>query len=263
MIQNLRKLFQASVLFGLILSCSDQDGYKRPVESTFPAAMNVSCQNAADEILHRVEYLYEDNLPIKETTLINGLVHSRKIFEYNLQGKLKLETYVTDWFKMEKTFVYNDLSQLINIIYKTTNYNANGQIVDEHVEEAPLEYENNKLTKEWATWGGFTTYEYLNDKLTTKVDYTKYAEKHHITTYSYSGDFVIEEKKETAFGSLIYDKTFQYDSDNRLISIVDDGNTIEEYFYEDEKLIEKRTHYFGIDPGFDVCYGNYIYKYEY
>jgi len=31
----------------------------------------------------------------------------------------------------------------------------------------------------------------------------------------------------------------------------------------DNKLIEKRTYYFGIYPGFDVCHGNYIYRYEY
>ncbi|MFY9151944.1 MAG: hypothetical protein WAO52_08020 [Prolixibacteraceae bacterium] len=259
----MRKLFQASVLFGLILSCSDQESYKHPVELTLPSAVNVSCQNTPDEILHRVEYWYEDDQLMKETTLVNGLVQSRKIFDYNLQGKLSSETYVTDWIKTEKTFIYNDLSQLINIVCKTTNYNTNGQIVDEHVEEAPLEYENNKLTKEWALWGGFSTYEYLNDKVTTKIDFTKYAEKHHVTTYTYSGDYVIEEKKETAFGTLIYDKKLQYDSDKRLISIVDGENILEENFYEGAKLIEKKTWYFGIDPGFDVCSGNYIYKYEY
>ncbi len=74
---------------------------------------------------------------------------------------------------------------------------------------------------------------------------------------------MIEEKKETKVGGLIYLKTYEYDSQGRLVKIQDEENTIEENDYVDNELIEKRTYYFGIDPGFDVCYGNYIYRYEY
>jgi hypothetical protein len=74
---------------------------------------------------------------------------------------------------------------------------------------------------------------------------------------------LIEEKEETNVGALIYLKTYTYDSQNRVIQIRDGKNVIEENDYIDNKLIEKRTYYYGIDPGFDVCYGNYIYRYKY
>ena len=61
----------------------------------------------------------------------------------------------------------------------------------------------------------------------------------------------------------MYIETYHYDSENRLTTIIEDENIIEENFYDGKKLIEKRTYYYGIDPGFDVCYGNYIYRYEY
>ena len=61
----------------------------------------------------------------------------------------------------------------------------------------------------------------------------------------------------------MYIRTFQYDSGNRLITIIEDEHIIEENFYNENKLIEKRTYYFGNDPGSDVCFGNYVYKYEY
>jgi len=73
----------------------------------------------------------------------------------------------------------------------------------------------------------------------------------------------VEEKKETAAGSVMYIHIFQYDSENKLTRIFEGENIIEENFYDGNRLIEKRTYYFGIDPGFDICYGNYIYKYEY
>ena len=74
---------------------------------------------------------------------------------------------------------------------------------------------------------------------------------------------MIEEKKETNAGGLIYLKTFEYDSENRLTKIVEGENIIEENDYNGKKLIEKREYYFGIDPCFASCCGNFIYRYEY
>ncbi len=73
----------------------------------------------------------------------------------------------------------------------------------------------------------------------------------------------MEEQKVTKSGGLIYQKSFEYDSQNRLVIIRDGGNIIEENKYAENNLLEKRTNYFGIDPGFEVCGGNYIYKFEY
>ena len=151
----------------------------------------------------------------------------------------------------------------INILYKFTGYDTDGKITNIIEYEAPREYDNNKLVKEWEHWGGYNTYEYIGDKIIKKTDYTKNGEELHITTYKYSGNLLIEEKRETSVGSLMYLKTYKYDSQNRLVQIKDGKNIIEKNYYFNKKLIEKRTYYFGIDPGYDICYGNYIIRYKY
>lgn len=250
-------------IFLIVLSCSKDDDILEPAELIEPTAMNVFCQNSSDNTLRRVEYEYDNNNLVTETTFYHGIIVNKTTYEYNSDNQLIFEIYETDLRKTEKIFIYNELNQLVNIKYKFTDYDINGEVIDEREKEAPREYENNLLVKEWEYWGGFNTYEYKNGKVQTKIDYTGTGEKHHITTYKYSGNLLIEEKKETKVGGLIYLKTYKYDSQNRLIKIQDGDNIIEENDYIDNKLIEKRTYYFGIDPGFYVCYGNYIYRYEY
>lgn len=259
----MKRLIQTILILCFALSCSKDDNLLQPAVLEKPIAMNVFCQNTPNETLRRVEYGYSNDKLITETTFSNGEIQSKTTFEYNSDNQLALEINETDWKKTEKTFIYNELKQLINIIYKFTDYDNNGQVIEESENEAPLEYENNQLVKEWAYWGGFNTYEYKDGKVITKIDYTKNGAKHHITRYKYSGELKIEERKETAAASMIYKRTFHYDSKNRLTKIIEDENIIEENDYYENKLTEKRTYYFGIDPGFDVCYGNYIYRYEY
>lgn len=259
----MKRLIQTILILCFALSCSKDDNLLQPAVLEEPIAMNVFCQNTPNETLRRVEYGYSNDKLIAETTFSNGEIQSKTTFEYNSDNQLELEIHETDWKKTEKTYIYNEFNQLINIKYRFIDYDSNGQVTDESESEAPREYENNQLVKEWAYWGGFNTYEYNDGKVVTKIDYTKNGEKHHVTTYKYSGDLLIEEKKETKTGSLMYLKSYKYDSHNRLTIIQDGENIIEENDYIDKKLIEKRTYYFGIDPGFDVCYGNYIYRYEY
>ena len=259
----MKRLIQTILILSFALSCSKDDNLLQPAVLEEPIAMNVFCQNTPHDTLRRVEYEYSNDKLFTETTFNNGKIQSKTTFEYNSDNKLMLEIYETDWGKTEKTFIYNELSQLINIIYKFTDYDSNGQVIEESESEAPLEYENNQLVKVWAYWGGFNTYEYKDGKVVTKIDYTQNGVKHHITSYKYSGGLKIEERKETAAGNLIFLRTFHYDFKNRLTKIIEDENIIEENDYIENKLTEKRTYYFGIDPGFDVCYGNYIYRYEY
>ncbi len=250
-------------IFIIVLSCSKDEDLLQPAELDEPIAMNVFCQNSSNDTIRRVEYEYDNDNLITETTFYNGDIQNKVTFEYNSDNHLIFEIYETDLRKTEKTFIYNELSQLVNIKYKFIDYDNNAQVINERESEAPREYENNQLVKEWEYWGGFNMYEYKNGKVETKIDYKKTGEKHHITTYKYSGNLLIEEKKETKIGGLIYLKTYKYDSQNRLIKIQDGENIIEENDFLDKRLIEKRTYYFGTDPGSDVCYGNYIYRYEY
>lgn len=257
------KIVFITTILLIALSCSKDEDLLMPAELDNPNVMIVFCQASLNDTLRLVRYEYDNDNLITETSIQNGEVQSKTTFEYNSDNQLISEVYLTDRKKTEKTYVYNENNQLINILYKFTDYDSNGQITDESENEAPREYENNQLVKEWEYWGGFNTYEYKNGKVVTKIDHTKTGDKHHITTYKYSGDLLIEEKKETKVGRLIYLKTYIYDSQNRLIQIRDGENIIEENDYIDNKLIEKRTYYFGIDPWYDICYGNYVYRYEY
>ena len=72
-----------------------------------------------------------------------------------------------------------------------------------------------------------------------------------------------EERKETVAGNLMYSRIMHYDLAGRLVRITEGDNTVENNTYEGNRLIEKRTYYFGIDPGFDPCYGNYLNVYTY
>ncbi len=259
----MKKFINILISIFLIISCSKDGDLLKPVILEKPSEMNVFCQRTPNDTLRKVEYEYKNDNLITQTLFYNGKIQDKSTFEYNADNKLILEIYETYLRKTNKTYIYNDLNQLINIKYKFTDFDANGQITNESESEAPREYQNNKLAKEWEYWGGFHTYEYRGDKVVKKIDYTENGQQHHITTFKYSGDLLIEEKKETTVGGLMYLKTYKYDSQNRLIQIQDGENIIEENDYIDRKLIEKRTYYFGIDPGFYACYGNYIYRYEY
>jgi len=248
-----------------MFGCSKQDeeGLFRSSELIDPIAIDVYCQSSPDELLRRIAYEYSDNNLISEAIFAKGNLQSKKILEYNSKNQLVNETVELQLREINKSFIYNDLDQLINIKYKTTDFDSNGQVVNENESEAPLEYENGLLVKDFESWGGFNTYEYENNLMVSKTEYTKAGERHHITTYKYSKDLLIRERKETTSGNLLYSKEYSYDTKSRLVQIKDGENIIEERDYDNDRLVEKRTFYFGIDPGFDVCLGNYMYQYQY
>ncbi len=250
-------------VFLLCLSCSKENDWLAPAELDNPMGMAVFCQTMTNDTLKFVEYGYDGDKLITETSFQHGEVESKITYEYNAENLLVSEVFTDDWSKTEKTYVYNDKEQLVNILYKFISYDSTRQISRVSESEAPREYQNNRLVKQWEHWGGYSTYEYKDDKVVKKIYYTQLGEKHHITTYKYSGDLLTEEKKETKAGSLLFLKTYKYDSLHRLVQIQDGENIIEENHYIDNRLIEKRTYYFGIDPGFDFCSGNYIYKYTF
>jgi hypothetical protein len=246
-----------------MLSCSKEETSVRPSSFDQAAAMHLFCQKTPDDTLRSIEYEYSEGKLIGETTLQKGNMLSRTTYDYNLDDQLITETYETTNQKIEKTFIYNESDQLINILYHITDFDANGQVTGESERETPREYENGLLVKEWEYWGGFNTYEYQFGKVISRIDHTASGEEHHFTTYKYSGDLLVEEKKENKTGSVIFWKKYRYDFQNQLVRIQDRGDVIEENEYRNRRLIEKRTYYFGIDPGFDICYGNYIFRYEY
>ncbi len=81
--------------------------------------------------------------------------------------------------------------------------------------------------------------------------------------YTYKNGKLSTEKRILTTGETGYFKEYFYTNEGYLDEVTEDGNTVVKNFYEDNKLMEKHTWYFGIDPGFSLCNGNLIYKYEY
>ncbi len=238
-----------------------------PVFLEKPLVKTTFCQANPNIEIGRIEYEYNndnnDNL-ISETCFNNNGIQYQKFFQYNSAHQLLKETYKTSSLEHTKDYIYNTLGILMNVKHKFIYYDANGKIVKETEQDALREYdENNQLIKEWSYWGGLQTYKYKDGQMIEKIEYTSDGQKHHLTYYKYFLNVLLEEKKETSSGSLIYLKKYIYDSQNRLVQVKDRGNIIEENKYIDNKLIEQRIYYFGIDPGYYSCSGNYIYKFEY
>ena len=234
----MKKVIQIAVLLGVFHFCTEDNEFIiEELES--PISMSEFCQKSPDDTLRQTDYVYSSENLIKETRKQNNIIISITSFEYN------------------------ETNQLIKKTYQTFLYDSDGQMSDTSESETIFEYEYNLLVKENKSWGGWSTFDYENGKLTTKNDYTANGELHHITNYKYFGSLKVEERKETALGNIIFIKNFEYDSKGILVKIIEDDNVVEENFYDGNKLIEKRTYYFGIDPGFDICYGNYIFKYDY
>lgn len=257
------KIFLLAVtIIGILQGCSKVDNIPAS-ELERPITMTVSCSNAPNDIISQTDYEYDSEI-LKKMTLWNyGEITSITNYEYNSKNLLIKETYDQDLRKTEITYVYNESDQLVNKLYKITDFDANGLVLRTNESEAPLEYENNLLVKDVETWGGWNTYEYNNGKLITKNVFTSSGQLHWTLTFKYSGTLKIEEKNQTSNGSIIYTRTFEYDSEGRLEKIIEDGNVIEQNIYDGNKLLEKRIYYFGIDPGFSACNGNFIYKYQY
>lgn len=81
--------------------------------------------------------------------------------------------------------------------------------------------------------------------------------------YKYKNGRLVEEKRIIRTGETSYIKTFTYTSEGFPDEIISGENVIEKNYYENNKLTEKHTFYFGIDPGFSACNGNFIYRYSY
>ncbi len=246
-----------------VLGCTQADDSTLYLELSTPIAVNIFCQESADQLKERIEYSYKNGQLAQETRISNGKEISKMSFIYDTDGKLSQRIEEISSRKIKRNYLYDNSGLLINVVQKIIDFDMDGQVVNEVVSEAPLEYENGLLVKEWTTWGGFSIYTYENEKMLTKTDYTKQGTAHHITSYHYSRDLLVEERKTTITGNILYSKTFSYNKQNQLLAITDRGNIVEENRYERNRLTEKKIYYFGIDPGYDVCHGNYIYRYEY
>jgi len=265
----MKKLLFIIAMAGFILSCNseiDDQENNNPVPLDKPVIMKVYCQSNPDAYYQEVKYEYDNDHLISETVYIGGEIDSRKTFEYYANGQLKREIYkITSLTTQEKEYFYNEKNLLEKIIYTVINFNIAGEETDRRQSEETYEYKNDLLVKMVENWGGWNIYEYdEKGKMITLTDYTKLGQKYHITHFKYKGNLKIEEWCEVAeTGVVLYLHKFEYNNANQLVTVTENGKTIEKNTYGGNKLLEKQTFYFGIDPGFSFCSGNYIYKYEY
>ena len=256
-----------TVLFVALTNCTKKDDNNPAGNEPLakPVIMKVFCQSNPDECYQEFEYEYNNNLLISETVFSFGELCNRTTFEYNSNNQLKKEIYDVISWKQEKDFIYNKINQLEKIIYTNIYYDSDRKETHPRRQsEETFEYEDSLLVKHVATWGGWDIYEYdAKGRMTTHTIYNMIGAKYHIIHYKYSGNLKTEEWAEVVeTGKIMYRHKFIYDKNNRLTKVLEDGKVIEENLYESNKLIEKRTSYFGIDPCFSPCCGNLLYKYE-
>ncbi len=269
----MNRLIAITSLFLIITSCSkdvsnpelsNEKGTIDIGNQKHPSRVVAFCQTSLEDTLKLVQYEYNNDNLIKETTIVDEVVENETTFSYNPEGLLVSETFASPLRKTERTYIYNDNNQVINMLWKLTDYNLDGEIINTSESEAPREYENNQLIKEWNYWGGFSTYDYTDGKMTVKTNYTKNGQKHHIISFKYVNDLLTEEKKETTNGSIIYSKNYTYNSQNQLDKITDRGFIIAEHSYIEAKLFERRA-FTNSTGGAEIepCNGNYLFRYHY
>lgn len=258
--KNLFRLFGFLYFFS---GCAAKRDVVVPLQEKKPTKVICFCSINLQDTINILKMEYSGNQLKSKTSYINNVLVSKTYFEYNSNNMIVLETTNGLMEVWEKRYNYNNINQLVLIKETIINLDSNGLIQTKSEGESSKEYLNNLLTKEKDYWGTWRTFEYENQKLVKKIDYTPDGQQHHITTYSYQGNLLSIEKKQTVHGSLIYEKKYLYDSQNRVLKILDQNSIIEENLYLGSELLEKKIYYHGIDPGYFMCNGNYVYKFSY
>jgi hypothetical protein len=259
----LKFFFLANII--LLTNCSSPIGWVDAPTLEKPIKMATFCQSNPNESFVYVEYTYNNGLLVLEEKIDRDEFITTTVYTYNANSQLDTKTETSTWQNNVTTHHYNEKDQLISIDFSRINYDNDGNINSENNSTATFEYENDLLVKKTEDWGGFRTYEYDAKKRLIKENvFYKTGEKHSTVHYSYNGNLKTEEWAESdVAGTEIYRQYFQYNSNNLLKKVVENDKAIEEYVYNGNKLLEKRETYYGIDPGYSACSGNYIYKYEY
>jgi hypothetical protein len=83
--------------------------------------------------------------------------------------------------------------------------------------------------------------------------------------YFYDKDLRVKEKKFASDNSLTFTTDYIYENGklSKVNGYQDSINFTEEYIYQRNALIEMKRNYYGIDPGFSPCLGNFTFYYEY
>lgn len=229
------------------------------------------CQSNPDnEIWSKIFTRDKAGNVIEETTLFNGLPNMKTTREFNLSNQQENDSTFYNsggnWFFQHShkyIFQRNRLAEILRykpcgtISHKTTyEYNGNKLRCEEF-----WYFSDNEWKFQYAHRFEFNR----NGKLSKKESFqTEKKDKVYDTfIYSYSNNKLVEEKRIIQTGTTDYVLKFTYTSKGFPNETIQDGNVIEKNYYTNGRLTEKHTFYFGIDPGFSQCNGNFVYRYEY
>lgn len=250
------------IVLSVLVSCQRDD--VMPSENLdFPIVERLFCEASPEQEVMRSEFEYSPIGLLKNSHFSIGGSEVSESYTYNDNGNIEQKVRIERGRVIVEEHEYSSENQLQKIHSINYDVDSNGVQTFNSESELLFEYENGLLVKETAYWGGFKTYEYSGDQLVKMTSHNNNGNPHHITQYKYKGDLLKREVKETREGNNIYTRKYCYDGQKRLESIIEDREVIEEYIYEGNRLVRKNEWYYGIDPGYSSCNGNYITLYEY
>ena len=237
-----------------------------------PKVIFCKCQNDTyDKFTKRVEKSYKDSKLSLEKVFYKGKLSDSIIYTYNDYDLLsKEEYYYKSIYNDQKLFsyveiksIYDDDLKLIKKIHKNYKIDKEGNFKFDKESEESYFYENGLLVK---SCGSCACDEFEYNNAGEVIKRTVFSLKGYLFDtyyYEYRQGHKTKEIKEGPDGNIRYVKDYIYDPFWHLIKVKEDDNIIEENKYFFNKLVEKKTYYFGIDPGYYPCQGNYVATYEY
>jgi hypothetical protein len=269
------KGFLSILILVFLLSCeNDEFNINPPFEISkefqFQTEKTFCQQNPENEISSK-SFKYDTNGNIIETIAsYNGVPELKSASTYNNNNQQLTDS--TFYFRA-KHWEYESSRQFVysrNLLAEILEYDSSGK----NTHKTVYNYKGTKPRWEefYYNFGDQWQFQYAhgfefdkNGNLTKKSSYQT-EEKDKIYDqfiYGYKNNRLVEEKRIILTGETSYVNKFSYTPEGFLDETIKDGKVVEKNFYGNGKLIEKRTFYFGIDPGFSACYGNFIFRYSY
>lgn len=237
-----------------------------------PKKVFCKCQDDTyDKFTKKVVNKYKDNLLTGEKIYYRGELSDSIIYTYNDYDLLfREEHYYRSIYHDPKYYKYKEIIseydddlKLISKIFNYYKINKEGRLEFDKKGKLDYFYEDGLLIKSCGS--AFCDIYKYNDHGELIKQLIKSAKGHIYDWYEYEyrHGHKVKEIMRGYDGKIRYVKKFIYDPFWHLIKVQKDDNIIEENKYFFNKLVEKKTYYFGIDPGFYPCRGNYVYGYEY
>lgn len=229
------------------------------------------CQRNPEKEFSTKTFSYDNNGNVVQViTAFNGIQEVKKKQEFN--GFNQLMTDSTFYYRSGEWKYQNSTRYIYsrNLLSEKQRYNSDRTFSHKTL----YKYTGSKLR--WEEFWYFNNNEWKfkyahgfefdrNGKLVKKESFQDEAKENVYDTfvYSYKKGRLHEEKRIIRTGKTSFVKKYFYTAKGFIDEITEDGKVVEKNFYELDRLTEKHTFYYGIDPGFSPCGGNIIFKYEY